>query len=68
MLKYVRAQIPNFLKTLGLIDLSVEVNQVGYLVQRYIYIIYIYIYIYIRYIYIYIIYIYIFINSNLSGI
>ena len=59
MLKYVRAQIPNFLKTLGLIDLSVEVNQVGYLVQRYIYI-------YIRYIYIYIIYIYIFINSNLS--
>ena len=66
MLKYVRAQIPNFLKTLGLIDLSVEVNQVGYLVQRYIYIIYIYIYIYIRYIYIYIIYIYIFINSNLS--
>ena len=57
MLKYVRAQIPNFLKTLGLIDLSVEVNQVGYLVQRYIYI----------YILdIYIIYIYIFINSNLS--
>ena len=66
MLKYVRAQIPNFLKTLGLIDLSVEVNQVGYLVQRYIYIIYIYIYIYILDIYIYIIYIYIFINSNLS--
>ena len=59
MLKYVRAQIPNFLKTLGLIDLSVEVNQVGYLVQRYIYI-------YIYQIYIYIIYIYIFINSNLS--
>ena len=59
MLKYVRAQIPNFLKTLGLIDLSVEVNQVGYLVQRYIYI-------YILDIYIYIIYIYIFINSNLS--
>ena len=62
MLKYVRAQIPNFLKTLGLIDLSVEVNQVGYLVQRYIYIIYIYIYIYIyiRYIYIYYIYLYIY--------
>ena len=59
MLKYVRAQIPNFLKTLGLIDLSVEVNQVGYLVQRYIYI-------YIYQTYIYIIYIYIFINSNLS--
>ena len=59
MLKYVRAQIPNILKTLGLIDLSVEVNQVGYLVQRYIYI-------YILDIYIYIIYIYIFINSNLS--
>ena len=53
MLKYVRAQIPNFLKTLGLIDLSVEVNQVGYLVQRYIYI-------YIRYIYIYYIYLYIY--------
>ena len=51
MLKYVRAQIPNFLKTLGLIDLSVEVNQVGYLVQRYIYI-------YIRYIYILYIFIY----------
>ena len=60
MLKYVRAQIPNFLKTLGLIDLSVEVNQVGYLVQRYIYIIYIYICIYIRYIYIYYIYLYIY--------
>ena len=60
MLKYVRAQIPNFLKTLGLIDLSVEVNQVGYLVQRYIYIIYIYIYIYQIYIYIYYIYLYIY--------
>ena len=60
MLKYVRAQIPNFLKTLGLIDLSVEVNQVGYLVQRYIYIIYIYIYIYILDIYIYYIYLYIY--------
>ena len=60
MLKYVRAQIPNFLKTLGLIDLSVEVNQVGYLVQRYIYIIYIYIYIYILDIYIYILYIFIY--------
>ena len=53
MLKYVRAQIPNFLKTLGLIDLSVEVNQVGYLVQRYIYIYILDIYIYILYIFIY---------------
>ena len=53
MLKYVRAQIPNFLKTLGLIDLSVEVNQVGYLVQRYIYIYILDIYIYYIYLYIY---------------
>lgn len=34
MIWYMRVQIQTFLKTLGSIDLSLEVNQIGYLVQR----------------------------------